>query len=108
MAELAGVCLPSAGTEDMTSAARGGCHVFVPCASHARAIGTEIKGNDVHYGMSRRQAEKAARKMGVAVSAARKTGETKFVFADGRQMKTNARRKDASKAIVKALLDEMR
>lgn len=58
--------------------------------------------------MSQMQVEKAARKMGVRVCAMRKSGETKFVFPNGRQMRTNGRRKDASKAIVKALLDQMR
>ena len=63
---------------------------------------------ELHYGMSQKQVEKAARQMGVGVLPVRKTGEIKFVFPNGRQMKTNARRKDASKAIVKALLDQTR
>jgi hypothetical protein len=58
--------------------------------------------------MSQMQVEKAARTMGVTVCMTRKSGETKFVFPSGRQMKTNGRRKDASRAVVKALLDEMR
>ena len=67
-----------------------------------------LKEFKVHYGMSQKQVQKTARKMGVKVCAMRKSGETKFVFPSGRQMRTNARRKDASKAIVKALMDETR
>ena len=58
--------------------------------------------------MSQKQVEKTAQRIGVIVLPVRKTGETKFVFPNGRQMKTSARRKDASKAIIKALLDALR
>jgi len=58
--------------------------------------------------MSRKQAEKAARQMGVRVCACRKSGETKFVFPSGRQIKANGRRKDAPLEVVKALMDETR
>ena len=58
--------------------------------------------------MSRKQVEKAARKMGVTVQACRRSGEIKFVFPSGRQIKANGRRKDAPLVVVKALMDETR
>lgn len=65
----------------------------------------EIK---VHQGMGRKQAEKVARRIGAVVLPVRRTGETKFVFPSGRRLKINARRKDASLAVVQAILDETR
>ncbi len=92
-------------TEDISNAARGGCHVlrsvFLFCPGNRNGL----KRNSVHYGMSRKQAEKVARKIGAVVTPARQSGETIFVFPNGQRMKTNARRKDTSMALVKALMN---
>ena len=61
----------------------------------------------MHYGMNRKQAEKAALENGATVSPLRRTGETEFIFPSGQRVKINARRKDAPRSLVKALLYEM-
>ena len=67
-----------------------------------------VRAIKVHQGMDRKQAEKVARRIGAVVLPVRRSGETKFIFPSGRRLKANARRKDASLALVKAILDETR
>lgn len=66
-----------------------------------------LKKMRVHYGISQRQAQKVARRLGAKVMGVRKTGEMKYVFRSGRRLKTNARRKDASVSLVSAILNEI-
>ncbi len=66
-----------------------------------------MKREQVHYGMNQMQAQKVARKRGAVVTPVRKTGETDVIFPSGRRVRTNARRKDSTRALIKALLDEI-
>jgi hypothetical protein len=73
----------------------------------SRAIGNGMKKIRVHYGMSQRQAIKSARMMGAMVQPIRGTGELRYRFRSGRRIVTDRRRKDASKKLVAAMLDEL-
>jgi hypothetical protein len=66
-----------------------------------------LKESTVHYGMNRRNAEKAAIKIGATVSPLRRTGEKECVFPSGRRVRINARQKGASRNFIAAILSEM-
>jgi len=67
-----------------------------------------VKKDLIHYGMNQKQAHKAARKRGAVVTPVRRTGEIDVIFPSGRRVRTSARRKDSTRAYIKALRDETR
>lgn len=94
-------------TESMAVAARGDCRGFRLKWLTSRAIGAGLKRPKVHHGMNRRDAERVARKIGATVSPLRRTGEKECVFPSGRRVRLNARRKDAPRSLVAAILSEI-